>query len=41
MSEGCSEAIKGILNHLAIGFPSDQFEVHTYEVVPRQFKRFV
>ena len=39
MNEGCSEAIKDILNHLAIGFPSDQFEVHTYEVIPKQFKR--
>ena len=39
MSEGDSEAIQSILNRLAIGFPNDQFEVHTFEVIPQQFKK--
>lgn len=40
-SESDTIAIESILSRLAIGFPSDQFEVHTYEVIPKQLKRIV
>jgi hypothetical protein len=39
MSESDTIAIEGILGYLAIGFPNSEFEVHTYEVIPAQFKK--
>ena len=38
-SESDTIAIESILNRLAIGFSGDQFDVHTFEIIPKQLKR--